>query len=77
MVVFNREPVDIKKLDPLVIYVINIPGEEGATIKKLRYRDKTGELDLIPINVNHTIQTYKARDARVLGVAVGKAWEKI
>lgn len=74
MVIYRRVDADIKKLDPKAVYVVNIPSEEGATIKKLRYREKTGEVDLIPINTNHEIQTYRAKDVRVLGVAVAKAW---
>lgn len=77
LAIYRSQPVDLKKLDPHGVYVINIPTEAGVTIKRLRYREKVGEVDLIPINTQHEIQTYRARDVHVLGVVVGKAWEKI
>lgn len=75
LVVIKKERVDLKRLDKNAIYCVNVPGEGGATVKKLRYREKANEVDLLPLNMtDHDPDTRKTRDVQVIGRVIGIAW---
>lgn len=77
LVVYNKALIKPTQIKKTAIYIVNIPDEEGGTIKRLRYREMTKEIDLIPANPEHEIQTYKARDVQIRGKVCGIIWQDI
>jgi len=77
LVVCKKERISPETAKWEHIYCVNIPAQDGAVIKKVRYDTKSGEIWLYSINPAHEPEQYKRGKVEIIGRVVGIAWQEI
>ena len=75
LILCRAEHIPVEKAKWRHIYCVNLPGEGGAVLKKIRYDKKSGQALLFSINLAEEPVVVRRADAHIIGRAVGVVWQ--